>query len=155
MLSLYSDLMDNSNDTTILLRSLIDKQKTVIDVQNHRMMGYLAIIDFISTLARSKEIKIPMDKVLALMEAKTDADREKLLISFKMQIVEDVLDEAYSEAVDSFDSWQSENPPVHTDDNWSSPEWDDGVYAPPTEETEEDITKWKVFDRKWRMFGDG
>lgn len=96
-----------------------------------------------------------MDKVLALMEAKTDADREKLLISFKMQIVEDVLDEAYSEAVDSFDSWQSETPPVHTDDNWSSPEWDDGVYAPPTEETEEDITKWKVFDRKWRMFGDG
>jgi hypothetical protein len=142
--------MDNFNDTNILLRSLIDKQKTVIDIQNHRMMGYLAIIDYISTLARSKDVKIPMDNVLALMEAKTDEQRQKLLVSLKSQVIHDVLDEAFNEAENN---WQSGEYPVNSDDNWSSPEWDDGMYAPPSEEVQEDITKWKVFDRKWRMFG--
>ena len=141
----------NDQDRYTLLCSLIDRQKKMIDMQNHRMMGYLAIIDYISTLARSKDISIPMDNVLALIEAKTDEERKDLLLSYKKIIVQDVIDSCCEE-------WEANapnaQPDFNPDDSWNSPEWDDGVYAPPPDR-ETDITKWKVFDRQWRLFGNG
>jgi hypothetical protein len=142
--------MGNSNT---LLRTIVDRQRGIIDEQGRRMCGYIAIIDFISTLARSKDIAIPLEKVTALLECKTNDERDRLLIQYKMEIVQDVLDD-FEKTVENFNG--HDEPPVFNDaDSWNSPEWDDGAYAPPTEEVDTDITKWKVFDRKWRMFGNG
>lgn len=141
--------MENTNDNSVtLLRSIVEKQKTIIDEQSRRMSAYLSVIDFISTLARSKDVSIPLDKITALLDAKTDDTRDRLLVQYKMEIVQDVLDEFEQE-------FSSGSYPMS--DAWNAPEWDDGVFAPPTEEKEidTDITKWKVFDRKWRMFGNG
>ena len=139
--------MENTNDSITLLRNIVDRQKAIIETQNSRMHGYLSIIDYISTLARSKDVTIPFEKVTALVEAKTDKERDDLLIHFKMQIVQDVLDD-YEKEAEAFEKSNG--------GGWDSPEWDDGVFAPPTEEREidTDITKWKTFNRKWRMFGD-
>ena len=135
------EMMGNSNT---LLRTIVDRQRGIMDEQNRRMCGYIAIIDYISTLARSKDIAIPLDKVTALLECKTNDERDRLLVQYKMEIVQGVLDDFEKEA-EAFDTVNS----------WNSPEWDDGAYAAPSEEVDTDITKWKVFDRKWRMFGNG
>ena len=145
------EVMNNSNT---LLRSIVEKQKGILDEQNRRMSAYLSIIDFLSSLARSKNIVIPLDKITALLDAKNDDDRDRLLVQFKMEIVQDVLDE-FEKTVETFGSYQEEPPVFNDADSWASPEWDDGVYAPPPEEVNTDITKWKCFDRKWRMFGNG
>jgi len=143
--------MENTNDNSIfLLRTIVDRQTAIIDTQMTRMAGYLAIIEYISALARSKDVEIPMEKVVALIEAKNDADRQKLLHSFMTEIVHDVIEGASDEAIRE---WESGEYPVTSEDNWSSPEWDDGMYAP-AEKVDTDITKWKCFDRKWRLFGD-
>lgn len=125
--------------------------QTAILRQHDRLLAYLAVIDFISTLARSKNIVIPMEKVLSLVEAKTNDEREDLLFSYKKEIVQNVLNEVFEAEED----WQSTSQPDFNPENsWNSPEWDDGVYAPPPETTDTDITKWEVFNRKWRLFGD-
>ena len=142
--------MGNSNN---LLRTIVERQRGIMDEQSRRMSGYLSVIDFISTLARSKNVVIPLDKITDLLDAKTNDDRDRLLVQFKMEIVQDVLNE-FEKTVETFNG--QDEPPVFNDaDSWASPEWDDGVYAPPPEEVNTDITKWKVFDRKWRMFGNG
>jgi hypothetical protein len=143
--------MGNSNN---LLRTIVERQRGIMDEQSRRMSGYLSVIDFISTLARSKNIVIPLDKITDLLDAKTNDDRDRLLVQFKMEIVQDVLNE-FEKTVETFGSYQEEPPVFNDADSWNSPEWDDGVYAPPPEEVNTDITKWKVFDRKWRMFGNG
>jgi len=142
--------MGNSNN---LLRTIVERQRGIMDEQSRRMSGYLSVIDFISTLARSKNVVIPLDKITDLLDAKTNDDRDRLLVQIKMEIVQDVLNE-FEKTVETFIG--HDEPPVFNDaDSWNSPEWDDGVYAPPPEEVNTDITKWKVFDRKWRMFGNG
>jgi hypothetical protein len=82
--------MGNSNN---LLRTIVERQRGIMDEQNRRMSGYLSVIDFISTLARSKDIVIPLDKITDLLDAKTNDDRDRLLVRFKMEIVQDVLNE--------------------------------------------------------------
>jgi len=144
--------MGNSNN---LLRTIVERQRGIMDEQSRRMSGYLSVIDFISTLARSKDIVIPLDKITDLLDAKTNDDRDRLLVQFKMEIVQDVLDE-FGKTVETFNG--HDEPPVfnfNDADSWASPERDNVVYAPPPEEVNMDITKWKVFDRKWRMFGNG
>ena len=145
--------MENTNDNSVtLLRTIVERQKTIIDEQGKRMTAYIAVIDFISTLARSKDVTIPLDKITALLNAKTDDARDRLLVQYKMEIVQDVLDEFEQNA----EQFEGEMSPF-ANDAWDSPAWDDGAYAPPPEqrEVDTDITKWKTFNRKWRMFGDG
>jgi hypothetical protein len=147
--------MENNKDTNTLLREIVDIQKVLIAEQNHRMCGYLSVIDYISTLARSKDIVIPLDKVTALIDCNTTQERNHLLIQYKTEIIHDVLD-SFEETADAYAKWEDKNTTIFANtDSWSSPEWDDGVYAPPTDEVNSDITHWKVFDRKWRMFGNG
>jgi hypothetical protein len=54
--------MENTNDSITLLRNIVERQKAIIETQNSRMHGYLSIIDYISTLARSKDVTIPFEK---------------------------------------------------------------------------------------------
>lgn len=147
--------MENTNDNSIvLLRTIVDRQRGIIDEQNRRMAAYIAIIDFISTLSRSKDVTIPLDKITALLNCTTNDERDRLLVQYKMEIVQDVMDE-FEQGVEDYKA--NSGTWVASPDNWSAPDWDDGVFAPPNEkrEVDTDITKWKVFDRKWRMFGNG
>jgi hypothetical protein len=140
--------MEHTNDSHELLRALIDKQKTLIDIQCTRIEGYIAIIDYISALARSKNVQIPLASIISLMEAKTTEKRNDLLFSLKQQILFGMSD--YNEQT----TWNVEP------DSWNSPEWDDGAYFPNDScdeftETSLDIDRWPTFERKWRLFGNG
>lgn len=140
---------DNSHS---LLKNIVSKQQELIGRQNERIGNYIAVIDLISNLCRAKGIEIPLDNIAAILQSKTDEERQMILIQYKTRLIHEVLDDFEKEM--SKHEQQTCNYP----DGFSSPEWDDGVYSPEDEvekTTNMDITKWKVFNRKWRLFGNG
>jgi len=129
---------DNSNT---LLKSLVEKQRVLIDRQNERISAYLTIIDMFGTLCKAKGVAVPIDIVAELLQAKNADERESLLLHFKAKMIHEVLDD-FEEQLQ------------HCEE---APEWDNGVYHPEDEikPQDDDITNWKTFNRKWRLFGNG
>lgn len=138
------------DNTNALLRSIVAKQKDLIDKQNHRMSAYIAVIEMVSALCKSKGIEVPLDGIASLLAASNEDERTSILIAYKTKLIHEVLDE-FEEEVQRYEQAQHQA----AEDNWSSPEWDDGMHSPfPSEPSIADITEWKTFSRKWRLFGD-
>jgi hypothetical protein len=133
---------DNSNT---LLKSIVDKQRVLIDRQNERISAYLCIIDMFGTLCKAKNVAVPIDIIAELLQAKNADERDCVILQFKAKMIHEVLDE-FEEELKQYEDEQQE-----------APEWDNGVYHPKDEikSQDDDITKWKTFSRKWRLFGDG
>lgn len=130
-----------------LMKNIVEMQKKLIDRQNDRIGAYLTLIEYMNCVCRARGIEVPLEQVTSILQATNDEERQQLIAVYKTRLIHEVLDEFEQSLSDD----ESQYGFV---DGFNSPEWDNGVYDPKDQEPNFDINDWKVFKRKWRLFGD-